>query len=339
MSAERPRRYAYLHQKTIFYREPVRRHSTGLLQQTTYTLERDTGACYNEAMIVDFHTHVFPPRMKEDRHRYAQADAGFARLYSSPRARMATADELVSRMDRDGVDVSVILNGGWATADFCAEVNDYILESVARYPRRLVGFCAPPLATGDVTSPQAREAAVREVERCVAGGARGVGELRPDTQMLQGPEAPDIRALVEVIRKHRLVLLVHTSEPVGHVYAGKGKATPDVVYSLITAYPDVRVVCAHWGGGLPFYALMPEVKEGLTNTYFDTAASPFLYTPQVYRAVADLVGAEKVLFGSDCPLLPQKRLLTEIASAGLSREEKELVLSGNASRLLGMGTG
>jgi hypothetical protein len=110
--------------------------------------------------------------------------------------------------------------------------------------------------------------------------------------------------------------------------------TPDVLYPFITHHSDITVVCAHWGGGLPFYALMPEVKKALHNVYFDTAASPFLYQPRIYSLVSELVGADKILFGSDYPLLPQSRLIQEINSAALAEKEKDLILSGNARRLL-----
>ena len=52
----------------------------------------------------------------------------------------------------------------------------------------------------------------------------------------------------------------------------------------------MTVIAAHWGGGLPFYALMPEVREALENVYFDTAASHLLYDATVYRRVIELVG-------------------------------------------------
>jgi predicted TIM-barrel fold metal-dependent hydrolase len=139
---------------------------------------------------------------------------------------------------------------------------------------------------------------------------------------------------MDTIKKHQLILLTHASEPAGHEYPGKGIITPDVLYPFITQYPDATIVCAHWGGGLPFYALMPEVKKTLQNVYFDTAASPFLYQPRIYSLVSELVGADRVLFGSDYPLIPQGRLLQEINSAALAEEEKDLILSGNAQRLL-----
>jgi predicted TIM-barrel fold metal-dependent hydrolase len=276
-------------------------------------------------MVIDFHTHVFSPQIKENRERYVENDPRLAAMYSSPKARIATADELIESMDRDGVDISVILNGGWDNLEFCVETNDYILESIARYPERLVGFCTVPL--------KSTKAAVAEIERCVRGGVRGIGEIRLDTQAFD-PGA--LLPIIEVIREHKLILLTHVSEPVGHKYAGKGKITPDLLYALIMAYPDITHVCAHWGGGLPFYALMPEVKEAMRNVYFDSAASPFLYVPEVYRRVSELVGADKILFGTDYPLLAQRRLIREVDSLNLPPEIREQILSGNARRLLGI---
>jgi len=279
-------------------------------------------------MIIDFHTHVLSPQIKNNRSHYVDKDPGFALIYSDDKARIATTDELIDSMDRDGVDISVIVNYGWNTHELCVETNDYILESVARYPERLIGFCSIQLDTGD--------AALAEIERCAGVGVKGVGELRPDTQSLDFTSREAMAPLVEVLRKYRLILMIHASEPVGHIYPGKGSATPDMLYPFMANFPDLPIVCAHWGGGLPFYTLMPEVREALENVYFDTAASPFLYHPEIYRQVSQLVGTEKILFGSDYPLMPPSRLLGEIESIQLSSESRNMILSGNARRLLGI---
>lgn len=277
-------------------------------------------------MIIDFHTHIFPPQVQKKRGQYIDRDPCFALLYDKKDAKIATAEELIASMDKAGIDVSVVVNLGWMTHELCAETNDYILESIARYPERLIGFCT--------VQPQSVDAAVEEIERCAESGARGIGELRPDIQLLDLEDDSVVSPLMEVIQKHRLILLTHASEPAGHNYPGKGIITPDVLYPFITSHPDITMVCAHWGGGLPFYALMPEVKKALQNVYFDTAASPFLYQPRIYSLVSELVGADKILLGSDYPLMPQERLLKEINSAALAEEEKDLILSGNAKRLL-----
>ena len=226
-------------------------------------------------MIIDFHTHIFSPRIKSDPSEYIARDPCFATLYSSPNARIVTADELIGSMDRDGVDISVVLNIGWTTPELCVETNDYILESVARYPKRLIGFGA--------IQPRSLDSALAEIERCAAGGLKGVGELRPDVQAFDITDRGLMAPLVEALVKHKQILLTHASEPVGHQYPGKGTVTPDLLYRFISSFPQLTVVCAHWGGGLPFFVLMPEVKKALGNVYFDTAASPFLYSPGFTR--------------------------------------------------------
>lgn len=279
-------------------------------------------------MIIDFHTHVFSPQIKKNRGKYIDSDPCFAILYSQKEAKLATADELIASMDEAGIDISVILNHGWATHELCVETNDYILESIARYPKRLIGFCT--------IQPHSSSAAIAEVERCAKEGIKGVGELRPDVQLLDLNDAAVMEPFIEVIKKHKLILHTHASEPVGHQYPGKGGITPDILYPFIISHPDLTIVCAHWGGGLPFYALMPEVEKAMSNVFFDTAASPFLYRPQVYNQVIQLVGSDKILFGSDFPLMGQGRLLKEIGSLDLPQETKGLILSGNARRLLGI---
>ena len=279
-------------------------------------------------MIIDFHTHIVPPKVKQKRDDYARKCSSFASIYSDPKAKLATAEEIIAAMDKDGIDISIVLNYGWSTQALCHEVNEYILESVGKYPKRLVGFCS--------VVPAEDESGLREVERCINGGARGIGELRLDTHLKRKNAIETITPIVDIIVKNNIILLTHASEPVGHQYKGKGEATPGLLYALITTFPEMKLVCAHWGGGLPFYALMPEVKAALKNVYFDTAASLYLYTPQIYSQVAQLVGADKILFGSDYPLIPQRRFLKEIDALDLSAAVKKKILSGNAKKLLGI---
>lgn len=279
-------------------------------------------------MIIDFHTHILPPSIIKERDRYLARDATLEALFADPRAPMATAEELIAAMDEAGVDLAVTLGMGWSNPEVAREVNDYLLESAERYPRRLVAFCSVNPAWG--------EQALREVERCASLGARGVGELHPDIQGFDLAAPQVMEPLMNMLRSQRLILLTHASEPVGHRYAGKGATTPSVLMGLIDRFPEVPIVCAHWGGGLPFYALMPEIRAALTNTYFDTATSPFLYEPQVVSIAARLVGAGSVLLGSDYPLLNPLRLVRQVTNASITDEERRAILGGNAQRLLSL---
>jgi predicted TIM-barrel fold metal-dependent hydrolase len=277
-------------------------------------------------MIVDFHTHVVPPGIKERRTEYVGRDACFSLLYAEPKAKLATAEEIIASMDKHGIDKSVILNLGWVSHELCVETNDYILEAIARYPERLIGFC--------VIQPLAGDKALKELERCARNGAKGIGEMRPDMQGFDFKDGKIMKPVIEAVIEHNLIFLTHASEPVGHQYFGKGTITPEVIYPLIINFPNLKVVCAHWGGGLPFYALMPEVGKALGNVYFDTAATPFLYEPQIFKQVADIIGSDRILFGSDYPLLSPRRIIDQLESTGLSQKDKAKILGGNAQRLL-----
>jgi len=279
-------------------------------------------------MIIDFHTHALPPQIKSDRGGYVERDPAFAEIYASEKAQIATAEDIVDSMDREGVDISVIVNYGWRTHELCVETNDYILESIARYPKRLIGFCA--------VSAYHDDRSLAEIERCSRGGAKGVGELRPDVLPPENMTRTALEPFSLLLKERHLILLTHSSDPVGHEYRGKGVATPEMLYSFISNLNGLPVVCAHWGGGLPFYTLMPEVRRALENVYFDTAVSPFLYRPDIYRYVKDLVGADRILFGTDYPVLPPSRLLKELIAVEMTQDERDMILSGNARRLLGI---
>ncbi len=278
------------------------------------------------SVIIDFHTHIFPPWLRERRDEYIKLDPCFSLLYSQPKARMATAEELLASMDEAGVGLSVVLNIGWVDHELCVKTNDYILDSVSRYPTRLVGFCAIQPAAGD--------AAVTELERCAKSGAKGIGELRSDVQGFDLTDKTTMEPLVDAALKHDLIFLTHSSEPVGHEYSGKGSITPDILYSFITGFPNLKLVCAHWGGGLPFYALMPEVAKALANVFFDTAATVFLYKPKIFEQMSNIIGSDKILFGSDYPLMHQNRVLAQIQSSQLPEEDKARILGTNAQKLL-----
>ena len=277
-------------------------------------------------MIIDFHTHIFPPWLRERRDEYIKVDPCFSLLYSQPETRIATAEELLASMDEAGIGLSVVLNVGWVSHELCVKTNDYILDSVSRYPTRLVGFCA--------IQPKAGDAAIAELERCAQAGAKGIGELRSDMQGFDLADETTMKPLVDAVLKHDLIFLTHSSEPVGHEYSGKGSITPDILYSFITAFPNLKLVCAHWGGGLPFYALMPEVARALANVFFDTAATVFLYKPEIFEQMSRIIGSDKILFGSDYPLVPQNRVLAQIQSAQLPEEDKARILGANAQKLL-----
>lgn len=194
-----------------------------------------------------------------------------------------------------------------------------------------MGYCPWGLSL----SPWGRDA-VAEAERCADEGLKGVGELHPDSQGFDLADEKTMAPLMATAVERGLIVTTHSSEPVGHEYPGKGSVTPESLWRFIKNFPEATIVCAHWGGGLLFYALMPEVADSLTNVYFDTAASPFLYAPSVVQTVAGLVGAHKILFGSDYSLLRASRIIEQVTQSGLSNADRAAILTGNAARLLAL---
>ena len=284
--------------------------------------------CENEPMvIIDFHTHIVSPEVIRERDRYLERDTWFRLLYTNPKARLVSAEQLIAAMDRNGIDMAVTFGFAWAHSDLCAMGNDYVADALKRYPDRLIGFAA--------VNPSSGQIALREVERCAALGFRGVGELMPDGQGYALSDARAMAPLMGWLVENRYPLLVHTSEPVGHAYPGKGTTNPAAVYSLAQRHPRAIIVCAHWGGGLLFYELMPKAREVLANVYYDTAASPYLYDARAFQLAAQFA-RDKILFATDFPLLGYGRSLEHLASAGVSVRDRQAILGGNAERLLGL---
>lgn len=279
-------------------------------------------------MLIDFHTHIFPPDIQRHRERYCARDPWFDKLYSNPGTRIATAEDLIAEMDESGVEVSVTFSFGWTDTGLIEETNNYVIDVMRRYPKRIYGMA--------VLQPTAGAQAVRELDRCARAGMIGLGELMPHGQGYKLSDIDLLMPIMEVVREHQLIVLSHCSEPIGHIYPGKGDVTLQDVVTFLTEFPDVPFVAAHWGGGLPFYCLMPEIQQITANVWYDTAATAYLYRNTIVPVVAELVGVERILFASDFGLLPQRRIMDYVSQSGLDAGAVENVLGRNAQQLLGL---
>jgi len=276
-------------------------------------------------MIIDFHTHVFPSFFR-DMKGPLSGEPGFMSIYNSPKAKLVGVRQLINNMDNEGIKRSVIFGFPWDNYENFKRHNDYIIEAVTRYPERLIGFsCFSPLSKDGA----------RESERCLRSGLSGVGELALYRTGISSELFNALGEVMNMCREFDVPLLLHINEPVGHEYPGKVPVDLGQVYAFIKAYPFNKIVLAHWGGGLFFYTIMKnEVKDALKNVWFDTAASPFLYTPDVYRIAVESTDPEKILFGSDYPLIKPQRYFNEMLSAGISDSAIMQIKGLNAVELL-----
>ena len=104
------------------------------------------------------------------------------------------------------------------------------------------------------------------------------------------------------------------------------------------------MILAHAGGLFPFYELNPKIRPALENVYYDLAACPLLYESSLYRKLIDVVGHEKILWGTDYPLriLPKHQPEADFSSfkdllcqkAELTQEEQDAIFGNNLLSLL-----
>jgi len=277
-------------------------------------------------MVIDFHTHIFPSSIRGNRENFFKGEEAFKSLYRSPQARLVGSEDLIGAMDESGVQKSVVFGFPWENAEFFKRNNDYVIEAVTRYPDRLVGLaCFSPF------SPIGAE----ETKRCLDHGLSGVGELAVYGDGITAEVVQTLAPVMSMCLERNGLFMLHTNEPVGHPYPGKSPNTLAQIYDFVKTYPDNRIILAHWGGGLLFYALMKkEVRAVLQNVWFDTAASPFLYRPEMYRIAGEVVGFDRILFGSDFPLLKPQRYFREMGDAGLLPDQMRRIMGLNAQNLL-----
>ena len=134
---------------------------------------------------------------------------------------------------------------GFAFRDMglCRYVNDYVIESVSKYPDKFIGYIS--------VMPKAKDLE-QEIDRCIDKGLCGIGELFPYGQGFDISNFDEIKNLSNFSIERNLPVIIHTNEPVGHYYSGKTDTTPVKAYEFAAKFPELKIIFAHWGGGLHF---------------------------------------------------------------------------------------
>jgi len=262
-------------------------------------------------MLIDIHTHIFPPSFIKARKTLMKTEKQFGEIYGDPNAKMATAEDLLDSMSAADVDISVACGFWWSDAGLAEEHKDYLLESEKKYRDSSISRIIPFVPVQKTDPPDF---------------TLGVGELRKNH-----------RADLGIVTDLQGVVLVHVSEEVGHQYPGKsGGLTVRELWLLLLNNPNLRVIAAHWGGGLPFYALMPEVQILIDSgrLVFDSAASKYLYRSDIYKFIPNIVGDSAVCWGSDFPLRSQLNDLNDVKENLSGSAYIEKFLGGNAMKFL-----
>lgn len=294
--------------------------------------------------IIDAHTHCYPQTVYQNPRNWAESrgEHHWADLVSPLGKRSiqawATPMEMLRAMDTAGVERAVLLGWYWERSATCRWHNDAISHWLREAPDRFIGFAT--LHPAD--EPDALSA---ELDRVADLGFVGVGELHPGVQGFDA-RTEGWLAVADWCSKASWPVNFHATEIVGPPHAGN-VATPMNDFLLMAEqHPDLCMILSHWGGGLPFFEQNSHVRRVLKNVYYDAAASPLLYDPTIFRVLIELVGIDKLIFGSDYPLriFPKQQSTADFKHyleyirnlSGLNPDELEALFAGNFRRIMGL---
>lgn len=321
---------------------------------------------------IDVHAHFFPHRFLDDLARNGGAP-GFEIDFSNRDAPVLVQgavrtpldvtywdlEKRIRRMDDQGVELHALSLTlpmvHWAApargAALAKIVNDTMLEAHAVFPERFVGCASLPI--------QAPDLAVKELERI--SGQRAIrGVYLPTSFGDKNLSDPSLFPIYQRCEALNLPVLLHPVTPIGadrlqSYYLRNllgnpydtGVAAAFLIFGgVLDRFPNLNIVLPHAGGTLPYLvgrlehgqAVRPEVKntaqrpvgEYLRRFHFDTIT----HSPQLLRFLIDLVGADRVVLGSDyCFDMGDDRPLEMISKLKLSSADQDKILFANARRL------
>ena len=283
---------------------------------------------------IDSHVHLYPPEVNQNPAAWAAArgESAWATLCTRQRRNgqavqgFPSVDELLRAMDAAEINRAVLLGWYWQHQASCAEHNRFYAACVRAHPDRLAAFAT--------VQPAAGAAALTEIRWAQEQGFHGLGELSPHAQRV-APGDPHWGAVLALAGQLKLPVNLHVTDPASRDFPGRVLTPLGDFIRWSREFPTTRFILAHWGGGLAFDA----ENRPLRNVWYDSAASPLLYGPEAWSRAAKAVGTERILFGSDYPLVLYPRTETAPSIASLQSEAKAAdaaaaVLGGNARKLL-----
>lgn len=174
------------------------------------------------------------------------------------------------------------------------------------------------------------EGIMEELERISALGLCGL-KFHSEYQFFR----PDEERMIPVYRRAGelgLFVVFHAGwDPYSH---GEVLATPYSIANAAERCPDTTIIAAHMGGINMSDKVLDELAGRFGNLYLDTAVIADYLSDEQFLRITEKHGADRILFGSDIPWDDPARELAVIERAPLSTADKELILHGNAERLL-----
>ena len=294
-------------------------------------------------MVIDAHIHHYPAVIRDNPIAWAEkmGEPLWAKLIA-PRSNRpslqgwASTTGLLRAMDTAGVDRVVILGWYWQQQESCALQNNWLAKLIKGYSDRFSGFAA--------VQPLGGQKAFEALKYAIDAGLCGIGECFPGAQGFcrDDPVWLDVLSWAEA---NCLPVNLHVTEPVGRPFPGRTLSPLEDYLWWAKNFPKLKLILAHWGGGLPFFELNSFCQKHLKNVYYDTAASPLLYDQRIFQTVIGMIGKDRILYGSDYPLklYPGRQkepdfssFITAIKGLKMEPSTEQALLGSNAQGLLGL---
>ena len=222
---------------------------------------------------------------------------------------LATADEA-------GIDVLVVFPGILPYEP--AELNARLLAEMKGEDRLLPGV---------LINPTLGATAVAEAQRCVAAGARTLKLMASAHKYII--DAPCVDPVMDAARSLGVPVTIHSGSP-------ESGCSPSAIGALAERHPDVVILMDHMGYR-EWIPLALAAAQAHPNLYLGTtliaAAEPSFVRDPIRQGV---IGAERVVFGSNSPSGIAIHGVQGIRRVGFSEEEETAILGGNFRRIYGV---
>ncbi len=260
-------------------------------------------------MIIDAHAHIFPDKIAQ------KASDGISAFYGGMRVRYdGTLGALFEEGGAAGVDRYIVQSVATVPTQVRA-INDFISRCVEKYPDKLIGFGALHPDYPDIKG---------EVERIISLGLKGV-KLHSDFQQFHIDD--EFAFQIYEACEGRLPILFHVGDD------RYDFSSPERLLRVVKKFPKLMVIAAHLAG-------WSEWDKGAalfehSGVYADCSSSLYAMTPEHAAELIRKIGVDRVMWGTDYPMWSAAEELERFNRLPLSDEERRMILSENALRLLG----
>lgn len=269
-------------------------------------------------MLIDFHTHIFPNAIaKKTVEKLSMSILHFQKVQAIHARTDGTLEGLRALMTAEGVDISVTMPIA-TKVRHTATINKFAAEAESRDIISFAGI--HPMD----------ENYEKTLEEIAEAGFKGI-KLHPEYQEID-IDSPECIRVLKKAEELGLYTTIHAGADFG--MPEPYHCCPRQLKNVLECVSGKYIIAAHMGG----FVMWDEVEKYLVGTpiLMDTAVVCSFMPLEQFKRIVKNHGADKILFGSDCPWESPRATLDFILSAGLCEEEVELIKHKNAEKILGI---